>query len=141
MKINFIENIPWVQRVVDYRLVDNRGMTKGDEYKGLEFLKEEITKAREGILEHSMHALLSSPNSFQLCLVIKITSLFINEEIGLELDLRLACLKIFWIHHKMLKQLELWFLKSAEREKFYFPCQMSSKENKFSFFSLSPRFF
>ena len=64
MKINLIENIPWIQRVVDYRLVDNRGMTKGDEYKGLEFLKEEITKARERILEHSMLALLSSPNSF-----------------------------------------------------------------------------
>ena len=38
----------------------------------------------------------------------------------------------------MLKQLELWFLKSVEGEEFSFPCQMSSEENKFSFFSLSP---
>ena len=35
-------------------------MTKGDEYKGLEILKDEITKARERILEDSMLALLSS---------------------------------------------------------------------------------
>ena len=46
--------------------------------------------------------------------------------------------KFFEIGHKMLKQLELWFLKSAEGEEFSFPCQMSSEENKFSFFSLSP---
>ena len=31
-----------------------------DEYKGLDFLKEDITKARERILEHSILALLSS---------------------------------------------------------------------------------
>ena len=35
-------------------------MTQRDEYKGLEFLKEEIMKARENFLEHSMLALLSS---------------------------------------------------------------------------------
>ena len=46
MKITFIENILWLQRVVEYKLVDNRGMTKRDWYKWLEFLKEEITKAR-----------------------------------------------------------------------------------------------
>ena len=102
MKINFIENIPWIQRVVDYRLVDNQGMTKGDEYKGLAFLKEEITKARERILEHSMLALLSSPNFFQLCFVRRLASLFIDEEIGLELNLSLHAWKNFEISHKKL---------------------------------------
>ena len=44
MKITFIENIPWLQRVVDYRLADSRGMTKGNEYKGLGFWKERLQK-------------------------------------------------------------------------------------------------
>ena len=51
MKILFIENVPWLQRV-EYKLVDSREMTQRDEYKGLELLKEEIT--RENFLEHSM---------------------------------------------------------------------------------------
>ena len=25
---------PWIHRVVDYKLIDSRGVTKGDEYKG-----------------------------------------------------------------------------------------------------------
>ena len=33
LKITFIENRLWLQRVVEYRLVDNRAMTKIDEYK------------------------------------------------------------------------------------------------------------
>ena len=52
MKILFIENVPWLQRVVEYKLVDNRGMNQRDEYKWLEFLKEEITI--ENFLERSM---------------------------------------------------------------------------------------
>ena len=31
LKILFIENIPWLQRVVEYKLVDSRGMTQSDE--------------------------------------------------------------------------------------------------------------
>ena len=37
LKILFIENIPWLQRVVEYKLVDSKGMTQSDEYKGLDF--------------------------------------------------------------------------------------------------------
>ena len=61
MKITFIENIPWLQRVVEYRLIDSKRMTKRDEYKGLEFFKRGDYKSkRENFLEHSMLALLSS---------------------------------------------------------------------------------
>ena len=41
MKILFIENIPWLQRVDEYKLVDSRGMTQIDEYNRL---KEENYK-------------------------------------------------------------------------------------------------
>ena len=85
--------------------------------------------------------LLSFPDSFQLCLVRKLASLSIDEEIGLESDLTSMLEKFFEIRHKVVKELELWFLKSAEEEKFSFPCQMSSEDNKFTFFSLSPRCF
>ena len=47
MKILFTENIPWLQRVVEYKLVDSRWMIQSDEYKWLEILKEEITNERE----------------------------------------------------------------------------------------------
>ena len=33
LKITFIENRPWLQRVIEYRLVDSRMMTKIDKYK------------------------------------------------------------------------------------------------------------
>ena len=35
MKILFIENIPWLQRVDEYNLVDSRGMPQSDEYNRL----------------------------------------------------------------------------------------------------------
>ena len=44
MKILFIKNIPWLQRVVEYKLVDSRGITQSDEYKGLDFLKRKLQK-------------------------------------------------------------------------------------------------
>ena len=46
LKILFIENIPWLQKVDEYKLVGSRGMTQSNEYKGLEFLKEENTRKR-----------------------------------------------------------------------------------------------
>ena len=71
-------------RHFDYRLVNSRGMTQRDEYKGLEFLKE-ITKAIEKFLEH-----LSS-SALKFCLVRKLASIFIDDEVGLES----SCLKNF----------------------------------------------
>ena len=35
MKILFIENIPWLQRVDEYKLVDSKEMTQIDEYNRL----------------------------------------------------------------------------------------------------------
>ena len=87
-------------RVVEYKFVDSRGMTQSDEYKGPEFLKEEITKARERFFITLLSS--SALNFFSLSQVLSC------EEIGFAIyrrwsrtwvDLESSCLKFFEIHH------------------------------------------
>ena len=66
-------------------------MTKRDGYKGLEFFERGDYKSKREFFRTLLLAFLSSQD-FQLCLMRKLASLFIDDEVGLEF-LRL---KFFW---------------------------------------------
>ena len=78
LKILFIENIPWLQRVDDYRLVDSRGMTQ---VMNTTDWKKKITRENFWTLKflHSLNFFPLLKLSSQLCLMKKFEALFIGE--------------------------------------------------------------
>ena len=123
LKILFIENIPWLQKVDDYRLVDSRRMTQ---VMNTTDWKKKIT--RENFFWTLKFFLLLKLSS-QLCLMKIVEALFIGED---------SDLKFYWIFNLEkfwnLSRVEIaGAMKSAEGEYFFFSLLETWKE-KISFY-------
>ena len=91
MKITFVLKIYLeYKRVVDYRFVDNKKMITKRWIQRTRFFE---IGDHESLRENCRTLYV---DTLELCLKMTVASLFIDEEIELESDLRLACLKKFW---------------------------------------------